>query len=70
MQYLVFHLCLTMKCVHTPKRIPGDVSQFFDQEAQVDQEMGDTDDTEEHDLGKYPIHCPPFKMLIRCRGPP
>ena len=58
-----------MKRVHTPKRIPGDVSQFFDQEAQVDQEMGDTDE-EEHDLGKYLIHCPPFKMLIRRRGLP
>ena len=59
-----------MKHVRTPKRIPGDVSQFFDREAQVDREMGDTDDEEEHDLGKYLIHCPPFKMLIRRRGLP
>ena len=59
-----------MKCVHAPKRIPSDVSQFLDQEAHVDQEMEDTDDEEEHDLGKYLIYCPPFKILIRCKGFP
>ncbi len=45
-------LRLAMKNNHTSKRIPDDVSQFFDREAQVDREEDVSDDEEEHELGK------------------
>ena len=38
-----------MKCI---QRIPEDVCRFFDQEAEDDREEYDTDDDEEHELGK------------------
>lgn len=41
-----------MKNNHTSKRIPDDVSQFFDREAQVDRKEDVSDDEEEHELGK------------------
>ena len=33
-------------------RIPGDVSRFFDREAEVDREERSSDDEGEHGLGK------------------